>query len=215
MFEKIISRLPESLQVFAERFSRGPLSTPEELAAFIHTRSAYVAQTSLYGYLKTRMGTRFRDMFEDDVFSKSIHDSAIRLFTSCAADFCVFSVSLIAEKGDRNNEFLTDLAKDLYARALSAGWEDIDGAEVPDEALAAFHARISALDWQDAETGARAFESSIGDLIRFAPVIDEFKDLDREIVMNSIRLRWRDAKEQLVRRLDCDAFQKDARDLSS
>ena len=42
--------------------------------------------------------------------------------------------------------------------------------------------------------------------MRFAPVIDEYKALDREIVTNSIRFRWRDARDQLRRRLDAPAL---------
>jgi hypothetical protein len=43
-------------------------------------------------------------------------------------------------------------------------------------------------------------------LLRYAPIVDEFKELDREIVRNSIRFRWRDVRAQLRRRLRPEAF---------
>ena len=37
----------------------------DSLAAFLGTRASHVAQTSLYGYLRTRAGTRFPELFEN------------------------------------------------------------------------------------------------------------------------------------------------------
>ena len=48
------------------------LDSEEEIKLFIRQRSAMVTQSTLYGYLKTRIGTRYLSMFEDETFSKSI-----------------------------------------------------------------------------------------------------------------------------------------------
>jgi len=56
-------------RAFAERFDRGPIENVESMTRFARTRAAYVAQTSMFGYLKTRMGTSFQRHFEDDEFS--------------------------------------------------------------------------------------------------------------------------------------------------
>ena len=60
-------------RIFEIRFDKSRIDTIAEFIKFIHTRSAYVAQTSLYGYLKTRMGTRFRIIFEDDAFQEPLN----------------------------------------------------------------------------------------------------------------------------------------------
>ena len=60
-------------------------------------------------------------------------------------------------------------------------------------------------------SGEAAFAGSIDDLIRNAPVVDEFKALDAPIVRNSIRFRWRDVREELRRRLDAAAVAADWR----
>ena len=49
------------------------INTKKDLKNFIQERSAHVTQTTLYGYIKTRIGTRYAMMFEDEIFSKSIN----------------------------------------------------------------------------------------------------------------------------------------------
>ena len=43
-----------------------------ELEHFIQTKSAWVTQVTLYNYLKTRMGTRYVLLFENDDLRQSI-----------------------------------------------------------------------------------------------------------------------------------------------
>lgn len=64
--------LPEFLARLTVRRDSGPIDTVESLCRFVSTRAAFVAQKTLYGYLKTRMGTRYPRMFEDDVLIASI-----------------------------------------------------------------------------------------------------------------------------------------------
>jgi hypothetical protein len=65
--------------------------------------------------------------------------------------------------------------------------------------------------WANAAKGEAAFSGSAGDLIRFAPIIEEFKKLDEEIVRNSIRFRWLDVRAQLKKRLDAGSVCADWR----
>jgi hypothetical protein len=74
----------------------------------------------------------------------------------------------------------------------------------PADALTDFVARSAATHWASSVEGVAAFAGSENDIIRFAPVVDEFKALDREIVSNSIRFRWRDIREQLRKRIDAE-----------
>ena len=50
----------------------GSIKTKGELQNFVQERAAHVTQTTLYGYLKTRIGTRFRLMIEDEKYSDSV-----------------------------------------------------------------------------------------------------------------------------------------------
>ena len=44
------------------------INSKEDLRNFIQERSAHVTQTTLYGYIKTRIGSRYAMMFEDEFF---------------------------------------------------------------------------------------------------------------------------------------------------
>ena len=49
------------------------INSKKDLQNFVQERSAHVTQTTLYGYLKTRIGTRYAIMVEDEKFSNSIN----------------------------------------------------------------------------------------------------------------------------------------------
>ena len=57
------------------------------------------------------------------------------------------------------------------------------------------------MPWAEAATSALAFQSSSDAFMRWAPVTDEFKASDEEIMRNSLHMRWigirRDIKETL------------------
>ena len=86
----------------------------EDLKDFVQARSAHVTQTTLYGYLKTRMGHKFTLMVEDEIFSKSINLAKWNIYMVALADcaFYVFSY-LITEKNLKENN-----CKDIYLNII-------------------------------------------------------------------------------------------------
>ncbi|MBT5414835.1 MAG: hypothetical protein HOH66_02725 [Rhodospirillaceae bacterium] len=194
-----------------ERFARNPIRTADDLAAFVRMRAAFIAQTTLHGYLKTRMGTSFQRYFEDEVFSASIRAASVKLFTACAADMAIFAAATAARDDALDDGEASALAAFCYREALAQALEDRDLGEVPDDAAARFALRLSTARWQEAHRGEMAFADSPEALVRYAPVIDEYKKMDREIVRNSIRFRWRDVRETLRKRIETDAVLADWR----
>lgn len=200
-------------RIFAERFNRAPIGDAESLVHFLGTRAAYVAQTSMFGYLKTRMGTSFQRHFEDQEFSVVIRDSALRLFESCLSDLTVFAVATAAEDGRLESIEAVALARRYFRAALRRTVDEADTVIDLEEGFARFDARAAVTDWTHAAVGENAFAGSCRDLIRFAPVVDEFKALDGKIVTNSIRFRWRDVREQFRKRADREALCREWRAL--
>lgn len=196
-----LDSLARTVRFIARQRRKTRIESFEELAEFLGTRSAYIAQTSLYGYLKTRMGTQFTRYFEDDEFSRSIHQAATRLYASCLSDLTVHSVAVVSERATLTREGARELAENLYLAALHEGVSERDRVLLPDDAVARFRERLARTVWESEASGTHAFWGSIEDLVRYAPVIDEFREADSEIVMNSIRFRWRDVREQLRKRL--------------
>jgi hypothetical protein len=197
--------------IFAERFDRRPIDTVDGLTRFVGTRAAYIAQTSLYGYLKTRMGTSFQRHFESDTFAPVIRTAAARLFVHCLSDLAVFAVATARVGAPMDGRDAAGLAAQCFRVALAAGLGAADRDAIPADAEAAFEARLAVTDWVRAAEGENAFAGSAAALIECAPVVDEFKALDREIVTNSIRFRWRDVREICRRRTDGAAVLADWR----
>jgi hypothetical protein len=50
--------------------------------------------------------------------------------------------------------------------------------------------RAAIADWSDIAVGPAAFQSSSDAVFRWAPIADELKCDDEEILRNSIHLRW-------------------------
>ena len=48
------------------------ITSIQQLEIFIQERAAHVTQTTLYGYIKTRMGLKYTMMFEDKTFLESM-----------------------------------------------------------------------------------------------------------------------------------------------
>ncbi|MCY4463268.1 MAG: hypothetical protein OXC26_23135 [Albidovulum sp.] len=211
MFKQLEKLLPRPLKVLALRFDRSPFLTVGDLQEFTRTRASYVAQTSLYGYLKTRMGTRYRSLFEDDVFSHSVRIAAARVFGTCLTDLSIHSAALCRSGGGLIEREASLLASDLVTNGLEKGLEDFPDQDVRSEAIGRLRQRLAVLNWNDAGDIGITFSSSEADLVRFAPVVEEFKELDREIVSNSIRFRWRDVREQLGKRLAPQSVANDFR----
>ena len=209
--DRLFRLLPGPLGAIAIRFDRSPLDSADSLGEFVRTRASYVAQTSLFGYLRTRMGTRYRVMFEDEIFSAAIRDAAARVFGSCLSDLLVFTVARVGADGGLDPLEKSEFVRERYADALERALADTDKPEILDEARRALDTRLTAPDWTAAADAAVAFAGSERDLVRFAPVIDDFKETDGAIIMNSIRYRWRDVRRQLEKRLDGPAVCADWR----
>ena len=196
---------PVPFKSLAERFDQSPIDDVATLQRFVRTRSSYIAQTSLYGYLKTRMGTQFAKHFQDETFSKSIRSATIKLFASCTADLAVFATAIVQSENRLDAGQSVALSRYLVDSVLNDHLDSEDFHHLPADYLRELDDRLGATIWANAAIGETAFAGSAKDLIRFAPVIDDFKKLDEEIVTNSIRFRWNDVRVQLRKRILPDA----------
>lgn len=177
------------------------IASEAAMIGFISTRAAHVAQTSLYGYLRTRMGTRQREIFQDEQFVAPLKAAQQAMLMHCLSDLVVFSVSLLEVAEDQR----TAVAQHWFQKAALAADADLP-EDVLSAGLAAFENRLAGVDWAIAAQREGAFTASPAGLLDCAPVVDDFKDLDGEIVRNSVRFRWTDVRRQLRQRLDVSAF---------
>ena len=161
------------------------IRSKEDLKDFIQARSAHVTQTTLYGYLKTRMGHKFTLMVDDEIFSKSINLAKWNIYMVALADcaFYVFSY-LITEKNLKEND-----CKDTYLSILENEKKNGLSEEIYERAKSDFSKRLEVVDFKKYYLDDAFKESGIA-LYDWSPIADELKVLDKEIVLNSIKLKW-------------------------
>lgn len=182
------------------------IETPAALARFLDTRASFVAQTSLYGYLRTRAGMRYPELFHDDPFVAAINVAKWHVWLDCLSDIAVYAGSRLALEAPRETLRVSRMMISAVDAVLAQ-------AGVPAEAGDEFsvHAqrvrqRIARTDWLSVGPDEAAFTESPAGLVRWAPVMDELKQLDEEIVRNSVRFRWQEVRRDLCRHLDPQAL---------
>ncbi len=182
---------------------RAVLDSIPSLVEFTKRQSAYVSQVTLFGYIKTRAGTSWPKLFEDDTYVISLRTARSHFFAACVSDLSLFFAARMVLDGGISANQAENLAVYITEKVLtSTQLEELDVSEPDALAMISTTAqRASVIDWQEAATSALAFSSSEDAFMRWAPVTDEFKRDDGEIMRNSLHLRWigirRDIKETL------------------
>ena len=161
------------------------IKSKENLKDFIQTRSAHVTQTTLYGYLKTRMGHKFTLMVSDKIFSKSINIAKWNIYMVSLADctFYVFSY-LITEKHLKEND-----CKNIYLNIIDNEKKNGLNNEIYEKSKSNFLRRLENVDFNKYHLETPFKDSGLA-LYNWSPIADELKILDKEIVLNSIKLKW-------------------------
>ena len=81
--------------LFKAFIPKGKIDNLDKLEEFIQSKSAWVTQVTLYGYLKTRMGTRYVLHFENDEFMKSVNLAKWNIYAIALQDLTFFSFSYL------------------------------------------------------------------------------------------------------------------------
>ena len=161
------------------------INSIKQLESFIQERAAHVTQTTLYGYLKTRIGVKYTAMVDDEVFSKSINIAKWNIYMIAIADCTFYTFSyLICEKNLKEND-CKEIYLDIIEKEKANGLSD----EVYLKAKREFLNRYEKIDFHKYYL-ASPFKESCLALYNWAPIADELKILDKEIVLNSMRLKW-------------------------
>ena len=161
------------------------IKSKSDLQKFIQQRSAHVTQTTLFGYLKTRIGVKFTAMVDDEVFSKSINIAKWNIYMVAIADFTFYTFSyLISEKNLKEND-CKEIYLDIIEKEKANGLSD----EIFLKAKQEFLNRHEKIDFNQYFLD-NPFKESCLALYNWAPIADELKTLDKEIVLNSMRLKW-------------------------
>ena len=171
------------------------IKSKKDLENFIQERSAHVTQTTLYGYLKTRIGVKYIAMMEDDRFLESINIAKWNIYTVALADctFYVFSY-LISEKNLKDNN-----CKEIFLKILESERKNGLSEEIYNNGKSNFLKRFENINFNNYYIND-PFKESGEALYYWSPIADELKTLDKKIVLNSISLKWGLMKDELKKR---------------
>jgi hypothetical protein len=192
--------------LFGKWGDTAPIDSVATLEDFVATRSAYVAQKTLYGYVKTRMGTRYPVMFEDANIVASLNIARAHVFAACLSDLTLYTV--VAALPDAANDDRAALARHCYAQALRQNIGAAPAEFSSDAAIDEFGQRLVEIDWHLARQ-PEIFNRSPRALVKWAPIAEKLKKLDSEVVENSVKFAWRDVREQFNKRLAAGAVGAD------
>ena len=183
--------------MFKAFIPKSKIKNLDHLEEFIQTKSAWVTQVTLYGYLKTRMGTRYVLHFENDEFMNSVNLAKWNIYAVALQDLTFFTISYL--KANHHYNEISN-AKEIFLKILDDEISNKMPLDIIDKAKKNFNERLQKLNWEIYYKDL-PFNPSALSLYEWAPISDELKTLDRKIVLNSVILKWDIVKKEFIERV--------------
>ncbi|MFN3460549.1 MAG: hypothetical protein ACK4ZN_06020 [Oceanibaculum sp.] len=174
-----------------------PIADAAGLAHFLETRATFVAQMSLYTYLRTRAGQRYPVLFENPEFVRAINIAKWQIWLACLGDISLYAGGLLARnlpvEAAAAGRFVITQVDEILARTgrpEDSGPEFLAGCD-------ALRLRLAGAQWHVIPDDATVFVESPPAVVKWAPIVDHLKELDEPIVLNSVRFRWQEIRRDL------------------
>lgn len=196
-------------RLLRSRRETAPINSVATLEAFVVTRAAYIAQKTLYGYVKTRMGIRYPAMFADDNVIASLNIAKMQVFAACLSDLTVYAEAHALHEQPVANDERQVLALQIFQAGLRDNSAEAPSQFSAQDAVEAFKRRLEDIDWLHGARMPDIFTESPRALLRWAPIADKLKEFDAEVIENSVKFAWRDVREQFKKRIDAVAVGAD------
>ena len=184
------------------------LSNINQLIDYIEKNSSFVSQVTLYPYLKTRAGTQHPKLFENEKFLSSLRISRWHIYISCVIDMSIFISSICAKDHNYTNKKAYKLAEYLSATIFKKiKQNDIDDNEF-ELSVKNISKIYKGLNLNQITKRDVLFKKSADDLIKWAPVSEQFKKEDETILRNSINFRWIPIRKEVHQNIDTNEISK-------
>ena len=187
MFEGFLKFI-HSLQIILGQ--KKQIDEIESLMSFVSSRSSYIAQVSLYGYLKARAGTRYVSLIKDPLFASSMKTARNRIFFACLMDLTLHVLKTIHARKKQNFQNLDPFTRQFFIQTLAKAPEEVFESLEREKVILEFEKHLSRHNWSGTDDSHESFSGSRSALLKWAPVVEEFKIQDEEIVSNSIHFKW-------------------------
>lgn len=201
----MLKNLIKSLQKILGLEPSPPILNLDGYTAYAERQAAHVSQVTLYTYIKTRAGTQWPKLFEDETYLKSMKIARWHIFGAAVADLALYLGAMMVVKTDISHKQAEDMAGKVIRTILSTYSQDDISEKDFQKMMKDGLKRTKNADWVYLADGPNAFQGSSDALIYWAPIADELKNLDIEIVRNSIHLRWINVRREIKDTLDIEA----------
>ena len=132
-------------------------------------------------------------MFEDEVFSKSINIAKWNIYVKSLADCTFYTFSyLIDKKNLKKNE-----SEKIFISILEKEKNNGLSIKILEEALNDFRSRLKLINWNNHHKEKPFSQSGLA-LYNWSPIAENLKKLDKEIVLNSINLKWNLVENEFI-----------------
>ena len=175
-----------------------PLTKRSELVEFIHRNASFVSQVTLLTYIKARAGTQYPKLFENTEYLKSIEIARSHLYASCVADLAFYVINehcLNDIQGESIQFNLSNLVNEVFSFAK----DDENIFKEFDEMKKQCKEHLKTLEGN--AINHKLFKISSDTFFRWAPMAEEFKKEDEEIMRNSIHFRWIEVRREVRDRI--------------
>ena len=183
------------LALFKAFIPKKKIKNISDLKEFIQKKSAWVSQVTLYGYLKTRMGTRYVLHFDNEVLLESINKAKWNIYSVALQDLTFFVFSYLNVFYGYQEVYN---AKKIYESILEDEISNGMPSDVIENGKKNFEKRLQKINWET-HFKSLPFNDSALSLYEWAPIAEELKVLDRKIVLNSMILKWDNIKEEFIK----------------
>ncbi len=167
----------------------------KDLTEFIQKKSSWISQVTLYGYLKTRMGTKYVLHFDDEIFLSSINKAKWNIYSVALQDLTFYTLSYLNVFYNYNE---TSKANEIYEEIINKEITNGMPEEVVSKGKEKFKERLQKINWKEYYKSWPFNESALA-LYEWSPIAQELKALDRKIVLNSMILKWENIQEEFTK----------------
>ena len=207
MFEGLLKFL-HSLQIILGQ--KKQIDEIESLRSFVSSRSSYMTQVSLYGYLTARAGTSYVSLIKDPIFASSMKTARNHIFFACLTDLTLHVLKTIHTQKPEIFQNLDSLALRFFTQTLAKAPQEVFESLKREEVILNFENHLSNHNWKYTDDHHDFFSGSRSALLKWAPVVEEFKIQDEEIVSNSIHFKWLRVCQEFEKLIDFEKIKLEA-----
>ena len=135
-------------------------------------------------------GTRYVSLIKDPLFASSRKTARNQIFFACLMDLTLHVLKTIHARKQQNLQNLDPFTRKFFIQTLAKAPEEVFESLEHEKVILEFEKHLSRHNWSGTDDSHESFSGSRSALLKWAPVVEEFKIQHEEIVLNSIYFKW-------------------------